>query len=329
MLKKLVSLVVSVSCVLAATGVSAATYTGTVSEYAGDKIKVTSYVSAEAGDVLTYLAYDRDVTNLDNLNSANTVYIDQKTAATTGDTTFSYTTASTHVNAIVKVGGKKTVSTDIADGKAEGISPSQQISVSLNGGDAVLGAIPAVDDELTSMVPVTVTDLDGQKVTGVKVNGEDETNYYQNGNVIYLASTYFQNVALVTIEVASAAVEATGVDVIAGGIVKDVEEEAVAAIGKVDANAAEQGFLFATSLEGVAGNTGLYSAGGNAFPALGSGTDGLFAVKLTDFRVGFPEFEEATGLYARAYVIVNGVYNYSDEYVKINFEEVPVGGGVE
>ncbi len=329
MLKKLVSLVVSVSCVLAATGVSAATYTGTVSEYVNKKIEVTSYVTAEKGDIITYLAYDEGVIDLETGLDADTiVYIDQKTATSDNqEIQFKYTTNAANAGANVKVGGK--VKTPF-ETNTDSIDPSQVVEVDL--GDGVYEEFEITSEPgLGKMVSFNVPKLENKRVTEVYLvlpddeGGEwlKEVNFYQGSDATKIYMEYSGEIyaeASFKIKVTTAELTADPtIGIIEAGRVAD-ETGAVVAVGKVTGNAVDQGILFATTPDDVAAHNGTYENEGNAFPALGYGTDGLFAVKLTEVKE-FPAFAAAEKLYARAYVKVGEGYVYSDYVYEIDLTQ--------
>lgn len=285
MLKRLVSAVVGVTCIAATVGVSAATPSvATTTVYNGadtSKIKVTSIVQGASGDIYTYLAYDKSVTTV--TQGSEIVYIDQQTA--TGTTvTFEYVTDTTDVDAKVKVGGKNNAG---AFDPYSGTIPAAKTSVNVTvDGDAVadqdLDLDSAADDDYVG-ISLGKTDV----VNGVTIGETAIDDYFVGNGKVWIKKSDLipgGGIAITTTtETAARAAETIGAGCLVDGGIKSV-----IAMAKVVGAASEYGIAISTSKD---------FSGATYYPALGKGTDGVFAIKLQDIASG----NLSGTVYAKAY----------------------------
>ncbi|MBQ2614383.1 MAG: hypothetical protein IJB80_03520 [Clostridia bacterium] len=290
MLKKVVSLIVGVACLVSMTGVFAASYTGTSTAYVGDKIEVTSYVTSdEADETVTYLVHRKTKDETANIVSDDIVYIDQYEFATAGEQkTFKYQTATTDIGATLLMGGDVTVDDTVPNAKFRVVDASDANKVYWGAAELPKGDIKAFP----------LNDLaDGNTVTGVKIgeteigstdaDAETEAVWYvsDSADTLYIAGATYGETATITITVeAVAATAATTLSMTyfdaanAEDTDKDDANEvlpaSVVVIGEVKGDAAEFGIVLASSKEGLASATKL--------PALAKNADGQFAVRVYD-----------------------------------------------
>lgn len=305
MLKRLVSAVVGVTCIAATVGVSAATpnvSTSTVYNAADpSKIEVTSTVSGTdvvSGNIYTYLAYDKNVT--DTVTQGNQiVYIDQQTA-NGSQVIFKYVTGNTNIGSKIKVGGKdKTGVAYTANGSTTIPSPATTVNVAVNTGEASAQTVDLSDG--TAYVSLSFTDIN--PVSSVTVSGKESVDWFAGSGCVWILAGDLTNGATVTITTEAAAVAAY--DTLAGGyLANDGGVKSLIVAGKVTGNDAttEYGIEIATD-KGFTDKV--------QYKALGKGSDGTFAIKLQDLTNG-----GLTGdtVYARAYYGTN----HAAKYVKLS-----------
>ena len=333
MLKKFVSIIVGTAMACAALGVSADISVSTTSTYnstAPGTIRVTSYVSgAAAGDILTYLAYGKNgkIPNLSQLQGKDIVYIDQKEVQagdidTEKGVPFTYVTDTANIQAAVKAGGVVSGAAQIpGDGKIEG--PSCQVTV--NSGSPV--SVPYGDKGFVKVAcaisaDVTAVEIDNQPLAAEKwftaVDGIwVDAAQFEGKNEVRM-TVKFGSVTAVSAQTLALGYMAADTDGVAGAEGK----KSIIALGKLEGTSADYGILFGATAEAVAAHSGNFSeANGNAYPALGVGSDGKFAVKMYDYdTAGFGD-GNATTAYARAYWKTGGdTYEYGEVY------QVGIGG---
>ena len=311
MLKRLVSAVVGVTCIAATVGVSAATpnvLTSTAYNAAdATKIEVTSTVSGTdvaTGNIYTYLAYDKSVTDTVTQGS-QIVYIDQKTAD--GSTvTFKYVTESRWIDSKIKVGGKDAQGQAYtANGDTTIPSPATKVNVSVNGESIGEQEVNLTDSEAY----VSLTFNDSKPVSNVTVD-DASVDWFAGNNCVWILASALKHGAAVAITTEAAAVEAA-YDTLAGGyLANDGGVKSLIVAGKVTGNDAntEYGIEIADNAE---------FNGATQYKALGKGSNGEFAIKLQDLANG-----GLTGdtVYARAF--------YGDKYAE-KYVELSINGGAD
>lgn len=301
MLKRLVSAVVGVTCIAATVGVSAVPSVATSTVYNGtekSKITVKSTVQGASGDIYTYLAYDKSV---DTVTSGDQiVYIDQQTA--TGTTvTFTYVTDKTDVDAKVKVGGKNDSG---AFTPYTGTIPAAKTSVNVTvdgeaAADQDLDLDSAADDDYVG-ISLDTTGV----VSGVTIGGTTIDDYFVGNGKVWIKKsdlTSDKQIAITTTE-ETAATEAV---TIGAGCLVDGNIKSVIAMAKVVGAASEYGIVISTSKD---------FSDATYYPALGKGTDGVFAIKLQDIASG----NLSGTVYAKAYYGAEENRTFSDKVFEIN-----------
>ncbi len=301
MLKRLVSAVVGVTCIAATVGVSAATPSvATTTVYNGadtSKIKVTSTVQGASGDIYTYLAYNKDV---DTVTSGDQiVYIDQQTA--TGTTvTFEYVTDTTDVDAKVKVGGKNDSG---AFTPYTGTIPAAKTSVNVTvDGDAVADQ----NLDLNSAAGDDYIGISLGKNSGVSAVTIGETaivDYFVGNGKVWIKKSDLTSGGQIAITT-TAETAATAAETIGAGCLVDGGIKSVIAMAKVVGAASEYGIAISTSKD---------FSGATYYPALGKGTDGVFAIKLQDIASG----NLSGTVYAKAYYGAEESRVFSDKVFEI------------
>lgn len=326
MLKKIVSLVVGATLVLATLGVSAA-QVGTTSVYdtVNNKIAVETTVSdANAGEVYTYLAYKLGQGgSLENLQNSEVVYVDEKEIAVgeTG-TSFSYTTAATNDQAVILL-GNATDDTTIDGGIIEGrVYRNYTVAV----GD---GAAASARLDITGLAETAIVDIPAAIgsaiVTGVKVNGEAVDFIATNAGVKVSLEDLSDDAAIV-VELSTGAIQ-TAVTILDGSYIpaenaaaEDTEAgvgqySSVLALAQIEGTASEYGIWFGPEKSEI-----------NVFKAqaLGQGSDGKYAIRVYGFDQmadGY-KIDNGVAVWAQAYAIVDGETVLSDQVCRIGLDEV-------
>ena len=333
MLKRVVSLIVGVCCLLTMTGAFAAmTYTGTTTEYVegtnNEKIQVTSYVTGAAGDVATYLVYGNEVGE-DTLanDGSNIVYVDQYKFASAGTWTISYQTASTNVGADIKL-----ASTITPEGIPATELPAAAVPVSITVTDGTttyntLIAQPTAQygwyeiPYATTAGIVSAVEVDDVAVAAGK--------WMTGVNALYLAGDVViedDSVIKITLATGSATASHKSMTWLAADKASDAEGEgleSIVMVGNVTGgNIQEFGVLLASSLEDLdafistlntawtAGQT----TGTNAqkLPALGMGDEGDFGIRVYD-ELGFSgTYYALTYCYDGTNLVVADLYSCLD-----------------
>ncbi len=187
MLKKIVSIVVSATLVLATLGVSAATV-GTTSTFEGDSIKViTTVQGAATGDVYTYLAYKNTVADVAGITDGDVVYVEEKTSVSGENVVFEYTTLAANNDAVVLVGGAASTENGPAQNviEAEALTVLKDYSVTVDG----VSADKKLDvTNVTSSSLVTIeADLANKVIKSVTLNGAEFTDYIQKDDGLQIS----------------------------------------------------------------------------------------------------------------------------------------------
>lgn len=315
MLKRVVSSVVSVACLLSATGAFAATkYEATKTEYYADnQIKVTSTISGANGDTATYLVYDKSVTEVSGITGTNIVYVDQYKFDGTeknGKWQFSYVTANSDIGATIKVGNGATSDTT-APTAIPGIS--YPITVTCEGvGWETTGTTDA-DETGWVKIPFSTTQ---SLVKSVTLNGNalDENSWFTGADALWINATLNTTSNTVAVEVQEAAsdVKMDGMTYIAGeatGNPDGYTEPSIVAVATVTGSTDNVGIILTQDTSKI--HTFISTWNGKndisetntadkigAFPALGVNSNGQFAIRIYDADT----FTPGSTWYAVAYI---------------------------
>lgn len=329
MLKKIVSLVVGTTLVLATLGVSAADV-ATTSTYnvADDTIAVTTNVTnANEGEVYTYLAYKLGTGgSLENLQNNEVVYVDEKVIATgETSTSFSYTTAMANDQAVVLLGNPTTDDT-INGGVIEEGKTYRNYTIAVGAGEAE-AAEPL---DITGLAETTIVDIPAAigsaVVTGVTVNGE-AVDYIATNDGIKISLAALPENAVVVVEVAAGAQQAVvsieNAAFIPAANAADEDDAAgldsIMVLAKIEGAASEYGIALGSSYENwVPVKT---------FKALGLGTGGYYAVRLYGFNQ-VEGLEEAATVWAKGYAVSDESTIYSDKVCGIKVGEADAAAEV-
>ncbi len=293
MLKKIVSLVVGATLVLATLGVAAADV-ATVSVYdANRNIEVVTTVSnGTAGEVYTYLAYKLNGSaSVENLTDSEVVYVDEKAiAAGQNSVTFEYTTAGANLGSTILVGNAGSAENTIAIGL--------DYTVSVNGAAAAKKTLDV--DGLADSDYVTIeADLSNAVVTGVTLNDAAFTNYFVTNSGLYLPYSAIKDLDTVAFAITTEnGAISTSVQILDGGFIANDTEDAngydsVIALAKIEGTAAEYGINFSADKDDFSGAI--------KAKALGKGSDGLYAIKLYGYDQNESVLAGASVVYAQAY----------------------------
>ncbi len=324
MLKKIVSLVVGATLVLATLGVAAADV-ATVSTYntVNNKIAVETTVSnANAGEVYTYLAYKLgEGGSLETLTNSEVVYVDEREIATgeTG-TKFTYTTDAANDQAVVVL-GNPAGGTPIDGGKIEG-RVYYEYTVAVGEGEAAAATLDVTGLDSAAIVDIPVAGIGSSIVESVTVNGVAVESFIATNAGIKVPLSALSDGAVIVVNVSSGAVQ-TAVTILDGSYipvdqaaaVDELPYSSVLALAKIEGAADEYGITFGPEYT----NTGVYVA-----KAYAQGTDGLYAIRL----YGFEEMDEehkidnGVAVWARAYAEVDGETIYSEQACRIGLDEV-------
>ena len=319
MFKKLVCLTLCLGLLAAMTVCASAdiSYVTTTSDVAGEagKISVTSTVTGAAeGDQLTYLAY-RDAAPTDG----TIVYIDQYEVlnADNGQHEFTYKTAETDIGSTVKFGGLTAAGAAMAVNDNNPI-PAGVCRVTITNNTSTADVARPVSTDTTGFTAITYTTA--QTITGVSVGGTalpaddwftaDGAIWVKNSHMMVeaVALTMTEETAAVSTTVTSkwGLLEASGSD-----------GDSIMVIGSVPSGASEYGILItkdstfndATFIAEATSesDTVEISTGISRFAALGKGSDGSFAVKITNaLGVTFG----TDPYYVRVYALTGSTYTY-------------------
>ena len=322
MLKKIVSLVVGATLVLATLGVAAADV-ATTSTYdvANGKIAVeTKVTNATAGEVYTYLAYKLGNSgSLENLQNNEVVYVDEKEIETgETETVFGYTTDAANAGAVVLL-GNATDDTTLDGGKIEG-RVYRNYTIKVGDGEVDDGSI-----DITGLASGAIVELPAAigsvVVTGVKVGGTPVDFIAGNESVKVPLSALTEG-AEVVVEVADGAVQAA-VTIQSGAYIPaekaaaedNTDLSSVLVLAKIEGAASEYGITFGPGYTDYK----VYSA-----KALGVGSDGMYAIRLYGFEnttVDGKAITDGAAVWAKAYATVGGETIYSDNICGIKVGE--------
>lgn len=323
MLKKIVSLVVGATLVLATLGVAAAEVaTTTTYDRANGTIAVeTAVTSANPGEVYTYLAYKLGENgSLANLQNNEVVYVDEKEIlAGESGTTFAYTTAIANDQAVVLVGDP--ASDNTFDGVIEEGRQYINYTVAVGAGEAVAGNIDVTDLNAEIAVVEIPAEIGSAIVTDVKVDGASVDFIATNAGVKIPLASLVEGSAIV-VEVSEGAIQ-TAVTILDGSYIpaENAAEEdelpysSVLALAQIEGTASEYGIWFGPQKNEI-----------NVFkaPALGQGSDGKYAIRIYGFdqmQEGY-KIDNGVAVWAQAYAVVNGEEIKSEQVCRIGLDEV-------
>ncbi len=323
MLKKIVSLVVGATLVLATLGVSAAVNTTSTYDYDARTIAVeTEVTEVEAGQVYTYLAYKQaEGASLENLQNSEVVYVDEKVVGESdASLKFNYTTTIDKEGALVRLGAP--VGNDVLDG---GIIEEGKVyryyTVAVgNGAASAVQSIEVKGDETADQLVDIPVALESGLVAGVSVNGSPVATYIatNEGVKIPWSALVAEGESAIVISTEAAAIE-TSVTIIDGGFADADQEanggEAVIVLAEIEGNADEYGIAFGPAY------TGAY----DYLKAYAKGSDGTYAIKLVNFEDtnmvngGSLYYDEENNcMWAKAYAKVGSETIESENAIRID-----------
>lgn len=336
MLKRVVSSVVSVACLLSATGAFAATnYEATKTEYySNDRIKVTSTISGASGDTATYLVYDKSVTDVSGITGTNIVYVDQYEfdgTETDGKWTFSYVTANSDIGATIKVGNGATSDTT-APTAIPGIS--YPITVKCENSEWTTTGTTDADETGWVKIPFGTTQ---SLVKSVSLNGEtlEESSWFTGANALWIKETLdaTSNEFAVEVQEAASNVKMNGMTYIAGEATKNPDgytEPSIVAVATVTGSSDNVGIILTQDTSKISSFVATWNGENDtsatntenqigAFPALGVNSQGQFAIRIYDANT----FTPGSVWYAVAY------YNTENSTISwdMNAMKITIPGG--
>lgn len=300
MLKRLVSSLVGVACLVSMTGAFAATYTGTTTEYdVSGKIRVKSVISGTADQTVTYLVHDKDAT-VATLQDGQVVYVDQYEFSADGTYTFNYLTDTTDIDATILLGG---------DIEGAIVNDTVGVKVKVNGEDVYVA--DAAGSAGYVLVPCDVIGksvsevalggdaladgawfaaADGLYITGLALNGSDEITFTagetETADVVTMDAAYL----------AAAKADASDLET------DEVATDSILAVGKVAGTVAEFGIAIT------------YNGTTTYLEALGKNVAGAYAV-----RVYTNDFTAAENVTVQAYykATAESAAVLADEAIKV------------
>ncbi len=284
MLKRFVSSLVGVACLVSMTGAFAtASYTGTTTEYdVSGKIRVKSTISGTTGDTVTYLVHDDDA-DVATLQDGQVVYVDQYEFTgdeANGTYTFNYLTDTTDIGATVLVGGD--IENAIVDDTVGKV-------VTVNGVKEYVADAAGTNGYV--LVPCNVI---GNIVTEVKLgdNVLDAEEWFVAADGLYITGLALDGTDVVTF--AAAETEAVSVATLdaaflAAGEMEDQSDDAagyasILAVGQVTGQVDEFGILITVDSEKY------------YLPALGKNAAGMYAIRAYNETL-----TDGTGITVQAY----------------------------
>lgn len=317
MLKKIVSLIVGIACMVSMTGVFAATYQGTTTKYVSDgTIQVeTTITGGEAEQVATYLVYKEELESVTAIDSgADIVYIDayEFTGADGGSYTFTYRTDSSNVGAKIAMGADVTLSdVPTVDGITvvyNEVTQATKMDPLPEDADAeewvlipcaATGTVSDVKISSTESGLSTATALaDGEYFEGAGGIWVKDTSIPTDINTIYVSATE---------ENATLALATLGMTYISAAADEGGENaDSVVVVGQVVGNASEFGIILGNSADAV-NNYTEDTTDVQKLQAFGKNADGNFAIRVYDTD-GF----EDEALYAVTYCKVDGAYQFAE-----------------
>ncbi len=334
MLKRVVSLVVGVACLMSMTSAFAVmTYDATTTEYfSEDQIKVTSTVTGDSGDVATYLVYDetlRDATKV--VQGSDIIYVDQYKFTEAGSYEFAFVTDSANVGSKIQVGNR---ATSLEDAPAKVPNISYPVTVT-TGGSSAQEIRALTDDAEDAWVKVPYNAIDAS-ITEVTFNGStlSEEYWFVSVNALWIGEQDWStesNTIDVTVE-ETAASSATTISMAyfaAAEAGEGYTEPSVVAVGQVVGNSTRFGIILGESTQAIqscldamnadeeyAENTPYKAEDVNAaaLPSLGKNSEGKFAIRVYDSGL-------AGDMYAATYFFDGEEYQLSDNYTTISINE--------
>jgi len=250
-------------------------YTTTTKYLDQNTIEVTSKATGLAeGNMATYVAYNGE------FSDANAVYIDQKTADSTGTVEFVYQADSDNVKATVKFGGSTESEAQDAD---EVIG--YKVNLTINGTDYKTVTVATVDENYTDEYLAREFEIElasGKVVKSVAVNGTTaEAWYVKNGTLVIYDNLIKADNATVAIEVEDVATPSVTLGTVTGVAGK------ITAYAKATYAGEDYGVLIKNGDTVDADNTVSYADAADyaatvKLPALGKGSEGGFCVEVED-----------------------------------------------
>lgn len=344
MLKRVVSSVVSVACLLSATGAFAATnYEATKTVYYADnQIKVTSTISGASGDTATYLVYDKTVTDVSDITGENIVYVDQYKftgSEANGKWEFSYVTDNKNIGATIKVGNGVENT-----GNAPTAIPGITYPVTVNCVGETLSWITTgttdADEAGWVKIPFTTTH---SLVKSVKLNGTtlSEDKWFTGADALWIKAELNNTSNTVEVETqeAATAVKMNSMGYFEGattGNPDDITDPSIIAVATVSGSAKSVGIILTQETSKISdfiaglktdenpwdGSTSFSTEASTEnvdskigiFPALGVNSQGQFAIRIYDPGA----FTAGDTWYAVAYYLdSDGEVQFNKTYQKI------------
>lgn len=324
MLKKFVSLAVGTACLFSMVGVSAVTVQ-TSTAYQASDIKVTTTVSATTdgelnGTTLTYLAHDAgEVTE-----GSQIVYVDQIVADAESET-FEYVTQYSKIGSTVKVGGRTSAGTALSVNT--GVIPGVELTVD---GVAVTDAVFTVvtedadgytaDDDLVKITSEAFTGVTGiASMTGSGTTIPEDSYFvgkdcvWVKYGVLNVSKESGLAITLDTTTTPDVATAALGYK-----MNNDTDGPSAIAVGQALGTVAEYGIVYSADAKIDAAPVAyadVTAVGDVAFPALGKGSNGLYAVEVYNVA-DFVGTLSGNMVYAAAYVKdSSGNYTFGNVFV--------------
>lgn len=296
MLKKFVSLVVGVSLALATIGVAAAdpaVQTQSVYDASAKTLTVvTTVTNPEDGSTYTYLAYDKDVTTIADLEAGQIKYVDQKVYNEANGTNLAFEFETTTNDSaklyqdIIKVGGKTAAGaayTAATSGVGENIV-DPTVTVNGEAATATFGTYVSADIADTDYVEITTASLNNivTGITYVKTSDSSTVtvdDYIYADKSVWLKKSDIVAASSIAIAAAEQSLETRTLDI--GYIAQDTADgaevaPAVIAVGQVQGPSIRTyGIIFSKNSD---------FSNSVALTAVGRGTDGKYAIKIRNFK---------------------------------------------
>ena len=306
MLKRVISLVVGVACLMSMTSAFAAmTYDATRTEYYADnQIKVTSTVTGAAGDTATYLVYNKDLADATAITQgSDIIYVDQYkfTGSETGNKwTFSYVTGNANIGSKIKVGNGAT-----SGATAPATIPGIVYPVTVSDGTNTWAENAYTDAAENSWyrIPFAPAQSIVKKVTvgSAELTAEQ---WFTAVDALWIsdAVTLSKDGNDITVEVEDAALTAKTISMAyfasENASVDGETGASVVAVGQVTGNCGDFGIIIGESVEAIKNCLEAMNAEGSAYtganafkpesisasalPSLGKNSEGKFAIRVYD-----------------------------------------------
>ncbi len=286
MLKKFVSLAVGTACLFSMVGVSAIDVT-TSTTYQASDIKVTTTVTGESlsGTTLTYLAHKGEIND-----GSNIVYVDQIIADAASET-FEYVTQYSKIGSTVKVGGRTSAGVALTPNESDGsIGEIKGVPFTVDG-SSVDGVVFTSELNEDGLVKIVYDGIDDDVIVGLSNGGTNVAygDYFVGTNCIWVKHSILDTAKTlnVTTNSVDSSIQTMALGYIPANEFDKVEEteNSVVAVGKVSGDVDEFGIVYSLdanfeSFINYAEITDQTEKQDIAFPALGKGTNGLFAVEV-------------------------------------------------